>query len=532
MSQRMKHFLKWCLLLALLSLAINAFAQNRRSNSYRQQNGYRQGNTYNPRRGTTTGESILSRLQMQAQKEQGDVKQQSIKERKKKNKNASSDSQNLEKEDVVLVVTGEGVSKEEATKIALRSAIEQAYGTFVSANTSIVNDELVKDEIATIASGNIKSYKELASAILPDGSSSVTLSAVVSTGKLISYAQAHGGSVEFAGQAFAMEMKMRKLNKENETKILENLCVELKEVASTLYHFSVEIGKPQVYSSEDNSPETYILPVCLIAKPNSNYYTWIEYMKNVFQAISLSNHEKNELKENGIESYEFSFLGTMFLFRNKYNAIDSSLKQCSDLLNSWKYNWEINIDNGRMVLRPKDNKPLEIDRSLEFIYQLNVINPGGEINGERITESFKSISVLCRPSFEGPEYDLQKYQEKRRWAKETGFCYIGEVKAKVKNKNSDYYRKNCGRYPLPMGIEYEAFIDILDSDREWEALRLDLYSFKGFKELHREIGRHSVAIGLPNLNAQDLSWYITLNIPLSESEIEKIHNIKANWKSE
>ncbi|MBO7223511.1 MAG: hypothetical protein J6V70_05210 [Kiritimatiellae bacterium] len=38
-------------------------------------------------------------------------------------------------DDVTLVVSGDGSTKEAATHVALRSAIEQAYGVFVSANT-------------------------------------------------------------------------------------------------------------------------------------------------------------------------------------------------------------------------------------------------------------------------------------------------------------------------------------------------------------------------------------------------------------
>ena len=60
--------------------------------------------------------------------------------------------------EVSLVVSGEGKNKEEATFNALRSAIEQAYGTFVSANTTILNDQLVADEIVSLSSGNIKKY--------------------------------------------------------------------------------------------------------------------------------------------------------------------------------------------------------------------------------------------------------------------------------------------------------------------------------------------------------------------------------------
>ena len=44
-------------------------------------------------------------------------------------------------DDVTLVVSGDGETKEDATHVALRSAVEQAYGVFVSANTEIVNDE-------------------------------------------------------------------------------------------------------------------------------------------------------------------------------------------------------------------------------------------------------------------------------------------------------------------------------------------------------------------------------------------------------
>ena len=57
-------------------------------------------------------------------------------------------------ETVKLTVSGQGTTKEEATANALRSAIEQSFGVFVYENTQIFNDDVVKDEIATISSGN------------------------------------------------------------------------------------------------------------------------------------------------------------------------------------------------------------------------------------------------------------------------------------------------------------------------------------------------------------------------------------------
>lgn len=47
--------------------------------------------------------------------------------------------------EVSLVVSGGGSTKEEATNNALRSAVEQAYGVYVSTNTTVLNDEIATD---------------------------------------------------------------------------------------------------------------------------------------------------------------------------------------------------------------------------------------------------------------------------------------------------------------------------------------------------------------------------------------------------
>jgi hypothetical protein len=56
---------------------------------------------------------------------------------------------------VTLVVSGQGKTQDEAKQNALRSAIEQAFGAFISSKTEILNDNLVKDEIVSLTNGNI-----------------------------------------------------------------------------------------------------------------------------------------------------------------------------------------------------------------------------------------------------------------------------------------------------------------------------------------------------------------------------------------
>ena len=54
-------------------------------------------------------------------------------------------------QNVSLICYGEGSTHEEAIRNAIRNALEQTYGTLVSSNTKIVNDELMSDEIASMS---------------------------------------------------------------------------------------------------------------------------------------------------------------------------------------------------------------------------------------------------------------------------------------------------------------------------------------------------------------------------------------------
>lgn len=158
--------------------------------------------------------------------------------------NASASQVSNPNDEVKLVVSGDGQTEEQAIKTALRSAVEQAYGTFVSANTAILNDSLVKDEIVTISTGNIKSYKKIASAQLPNGKTTVTLDAVVCISKLTKYAQSKGASTEFAGASFGMNMKIKELNKKNELKALNNLIEQIKLMLPTAFDMKLYVDDP------------------------------------------------------------------------------------------------------------------------------------------------------------------------------------------------------------------------------------------------------------------------------------------------
>lgn len=200
------------------------------------------------------------------------------------------------KDEVTLVVSADGATKEEATKVALRSAIEQAYGTFVSANTTILNDELVKDEIVTVSNGNIKNYEEIASSTLPNGNQMVTLKATVSISKLVSYAQSKGATTEFAGATFGMNMKMKELNKKNEMKVLENLLIQIKQQVPLIYDRKLIVNTPKI--AQNNK---YEVGMKLLFETNENFKNLRSILFSTLGSISLTDEEKEEYKKLGLK---------------------------------------------------------------------------------------------------------------------------------------------------------------------------------------------------------------------------------------
>lgn len=175
------------------------------------------------------------------------------KEKKKdKVKSPNEDkSTSLSSDDVELMATGDGSTKQEATLSALRDALEQVYGTMVSSNTQILDDELVKDEIVSISTGVVKKYTYLSEKEV-DGKYYVVLKAIVTPQKLVSYVQSKGASTELAGATFAANARMKKLNEENIKKVLRDLTEMQIEIWKHSIDFKIENVSEPKHVGNDN----------------------------------------------------------------------------------------------------------------------------------------------------------------------------------------------------------------------------------------------------------------------------------------
>lgn len=224
-------------------------------------------------------------------------------------------------DEVTLTVIGTGANEEQATLQALRSALEQAFGTFVSANTTIVNDQLIKDEIAATSKGNVSGYQKLSVIQLPDNTTSVTLKATVSVNKLITYARNNGSRAEFAGETYAMSMKLRKLQIQNAHKTLDVLESNIKALCSNVFDYDLSLGQISKknfnvasypyfdfrdyrngkLSGKAEMKSAYLLPLCLKVYSTDVTTNIYSLVTQTFDALQLSSEEMRAFKNDQLE---------------------------------------------------------------------------------------------------------------------------------------------------------------------------------------------------------------------------------------
>lgn len=220
---------------------------------------------------------------------------------------------------VTITVSGSGKTQDEARKMALRSAIEQAFGTFISSKTEILNDNLLKDEIVSVTNGNIQKFDVLSEVQIPNVGFASTLKAVVSVSKLTSFCVSRGVTVEFKGSTFAMNIKLQKLNEEAEYKAILNLCEVSKELLSKSLDYSLIVKEPISVNGGDSLFNIHLDVIC---SPNNNMKSFQEYFRKTLLELSM--------KENEIESYDavkknkyqiscLTFKGDPTYFFNNYN---------------------------------------------------------------------------------------------------------------------------------------------------------------------------------------------------------------------
>jgi hypothetical protein len=234
---------------------------------------------------------------------------------------------------VTLTVSGTGKTLEEAKNNALRSAIEQAFGAFISSKTEILNDNLVKDEIVSVANGNIQKFEIISQVEIPNNGYAMTLNATVSISKLTSFAQSKGVSIEIKGGLFAANIIQQELNEKAELISLQNILNTSNELLKKSFDYSIERkGTPTLNNGK------YDIPLRITVKLNKNFYQFRKYFIN-----SLSGLTMNESEITNYEEIKKS-IGQLIVRKDSLN-FQEDLYYKKYNFNTNNEQWRVNVDD-------------------------------------------------------------------------------------------------------------------------------------------------------------------------------------------
>lgn len=204
---------------------------------------------------------------------------------------------------VSIKSTGSGETLEKATLNALRSSVEQAFGSFISSNTEILNDEILSDEIVSISNGNIASYDLLNQTFIEGVGFLVTLKVDVSLIELTNFAESNGVEVEFKGGLFGAKIKLQKLNEKSESVAMQNLLLSSYEILDKSFNYSLNFSDPISIPGKDMFNITFEV----LVSPNGVFNDFFKYFETTVSAISLSPEEVKEYRKLNKKVYTLYF---------------------------------------------------------------------------------------------------------------------------------------------------------------------------------------------------------------------------------
>ena len=204
---------------------------------------------------------------------------------------------------VTLVVSGQGKTLEDAKQAALRSAIQQAFGTFISSKLEVLNDNLVKDEIISVANGNIQNFDIISEVQIPNIGFATSIKATVSVTKLTSFVERKGVVVEFKGGLLAANVKQQILNEQNEIKSINNITNTCKQMLDLSCDYELVTGYPKQKDKDNNK---WAVPLTVNIKFNKNIIAFKNYFLNSIIGLAMSDDEILQYKQLEKNTYKIA----------------------------------------------------------------------------------------------------------------------------------------------------------------------------------------------------------------------------------
>ena len=276
---------------------------------------------------------------------------------------------------VTLVTSGQGKTSEEAKQNALRSAIEQSFGAFISSKTEVFNDNLVKDEIVSVANGNINKFDIVSESSLLEGGYSTTIKAVVSLSKIVNFCKEKGLDVEFNGELFAFNIQQQLFNEKNELIIIENLKPLVSQTLNKCFNYKLIVSEPKV---SNNNSNYWKIPINVVLTVNENFINFSSLLFNTIKAISLDKNELESYKKLNKSIYPVSIAIDNKTFGQFYLRNESSILLLTKLIFQIRDEiYKLNLSNGIDTFSVLNNSNIS-DLMFNEVYFRPILTKGND----------------------------------------------------------------------------------------------------------------------------------------------------------
>lgn len=226
-----------------------------------------------------------------------------------------------------VIADGYGSTPDEALQNALRNAVEQAAGAYVSSITEIENDEIVKDEVLSLSHGFIKTHRKLSESKFDD-EYKVVAAAIIVEKQMLERLEASGLKVDYNAGGLVSKLKEWDRMKQDEY----NMATALFDV-----HNMKDYGIIWDYNIRTDEParngDTYTFTGTVSAKTNPNYTVEFYNLKNILSELALETREMRYqipvthlISKNSDKSVPYDRYAFNVLKRNKDGSIKRNKK--------------------------------------------------------------------------------------------------------------------------------------------------------------------------------------------------------------
>lgn len=187
----------------------------------------------------------------------------------------------------IVIVSGVGVNADKAKQNAIRNAVEQVVGSYLSSETIVKNNQVLKDEILSYSGGYVKDLKIVSQETNPDGLFNVKIEAGIVSTKIIKKLESLNiATKKVEGESLFGEAVSRINEQKGASELLGNTLSKYPQAA-----YRIEVGKLEIKATDQNKNTAKVGIPLVIRWDNA----FIEELKDALIKVSKEEFKMVEL---------------------------------------------------------------------------------------------------------------------------------------------------------------------------------------------------------------------------------------------